>query len=325
MRPPLSPPVALAWTMSDGCRINGRSWNFPVRSPDHGPIPSASLAAHPGLTSRIARPGVLYLHGIQSHGGWYEWSASVLADAGLAVLMPDRRGSGANLVDRGDVASVQRWFDDLGEHAAWMSAHGADCVGVVGVSWGGKLALAWLIESQRSVQFRTLSNLLLIAPGIFPQVGIGLAGRLAVAWSWIADPTRLFELPLTDAALFTENPTGRSFIDADPLKLTHVTGRFLVHSHSLDRRLASLPSASIHSSTTLLLGQRDRIIRNDATQRWLSRVCSTPAEVHVLPAGHHTLEFGFDVSEFESYLREWARTLLAFQTPIHRNLPLPSV
>ena len=44
---------------------------------------------------------IVYLHGIQSHGGWYEGSCAHLAAAGFPVYFLDRRGSGLNEQDRG--------------------------------------------------------------------------------------------------------------------------------------------------------------------------------------------------------------------------------
>ena len=58
------------------------------------------------------RGAVLYFHGIQSHGGWYETSGGRLADAGFNVLMPDRRGSGLNRAQRGHAVSDQQIVED---------------------------------------------------------------------------------------------------------------------------------------------------------------------------------------------------------------------
>ena len=52
-----------------------------------------------------SRAAVLFLHGIQSHAGWYDLSASRLAQAGFTVLQPDRRGSGS-VPEFGWVATV---------------------------------------------------------------------------------------------------------------------------------------------------------------------------------------------------------------------------
>ena len=55
-----------------------------------------------------ARATIVTLHGIQSHGSWYERSCSALGDAGYAVSFLDRRGCGLNQCDRGDAPSTRR-------------------------------------------------------------------------------------------------------------------------------------------------------------------------------------------------------------------------
>jgi acylglycerol lipase len=42
------------------------------------------------------RGRVVFVHGIQSHAGWYEHSCQRLSEAGFAVSFLDRRGSGEN-------------------------------------------------------------------------------------------------------------------------------------------------------------------------------------------------------------------------------------
>ena len=46
---------------------------------------------------------VVYLHGIVSHGGWYVTSCDHLAANGFQVHFLERRGSGLNPDQRGDV------------------------------------------------------------------------------------------------------------------------------------------------------------------------------------------------------------------------------
>ena len=62
---------------------------------------------------RRPRGLVVYLHGIQSHGGWYDASSRRLAEAGLAVYLPDRRGSGLNAADRGHAESWEQLAADV--------------------------------------------------------------------------------------------------------------------------------------------------------------------------------------------------------------------
>ena len=106
------------------------------------------------------RGAVVYLHGIQSHGLWFERSAERLADAGFAVLLPDRRGSGRNSDDRGHTPSARRLVHDVGECCDELHVRtGLDRFHIVGVSWGGKLALAFHNQAADRV-----AHLTLIAP-----------------------------------------------------------------------------------------------------------------------------------------------------------------
>jgi acylglycerol lipase len=281
MRPPRNVPQLRSWTLSDGYTLHARVW------------PSAATPA---------REVIFYLHGIQSHGGWFEWSAAQLADHGRAVVLPDRRGSGLNEVDRGDSPGVSRWLDDLDELSeAALSEFAAPRCAVVGVSWGGKPAVAWALRRPERV-----GRLLLIAPGFFPLVDVGLAARLRVAWALLTDPRRRFPIPLDDPALFTDNPAGQEFIRRDPRKLTEATARFLYYSTQLDRLLARTRPGTLRASTTLFLAGRERIIRNEPTAAWLTRICAAPPTVRTFPAAAHTLEFEPDGPEFPRALSTWA-------------------
>ncbi len=285
MRPPLCPPELLTTTLSDDYPIHVRHW------------PAADAAAE---------SAVLYLHGIQSHGGWFERSASLLAHAsGLGVFLPDRRGSGVNPEPRGDVVSGERWLADLDELAACLAEqHGIRRLAVVGVSWGGKLAVAWALRQPGRV-----ASLLLITPGVFPAVGLSLPQTLRLVASLAGGGTLRVPIPLSDPALFTDYPEGQRFIRDDPRKLTEATARFLLHSRLLDRRLQRLPGGVLEPPTTLLLAGRDRIIDSPATERWLRRICRAAPAVEIFGSEEHTLEFSADPSRFEQTLGAWAEGL----------------
>ena len=49
-----------------------------------------------------SRARIVCVHGIQSHGGWYQGSCERLAQVGFEVYFLDRRGSGLNEIDRGE-------------------------------------------------------------------------------------------------------------------------------------------------------------------------------------------------------------------------------
>ena len=73
-------------------------------------------------TEREPRARLLVLHGVQSHAGWYENLGKVLSGLGFETYFPDRRGSGANQVDRGHTPSCKRLVDDVVEQLEALRA-----------------------------------------------------------------------------------------------------------------------------------------------------------------------------------------------------------
>ncbi|MBL8879361.1 MAG: alpha/beta fold hydrolase [Phycisphaerales bacterium] len=277
MHKPITAPQIVTLPVSDGYEIKARLW-------------------------RGTRPrAVVYLHGIQSHGGWYERSGSLLARDGASVLMPDRRGSGLNETARGDTPGLDRWLEDLTEHVAWLRREsGAARIDLVAVSWGGKPATIWAARNAHLV-----SRMLLIAPGIFPRVTISLISKARIGLALLGDPQRRYPIPLNDARLFTENPVAQGWVDADPLKLTDATARFFYHSARLDVALSRVADESVMARVDLALAGRDKIIRNDATVAWISRISRGDFGIREFAEASHTLEFESQPDEFESFLVKW--------------------
>jgi len=230
---------------------------------------------------------VVYLHGIQSHPGWFAGSASALAARGHRVLQVTRRGSGNNRTDRGHARSAGQLLDDVAA-ACRFAARDAPAPGVhlVGVSWGGKLAACYAAERCDV----PLASLTLIAPGLAPKVSIRPGTKLAVAMSLACCPRRTFEIPLADVELFTDSEPMREYLRRDRCRLLRATGRFLYVSRRLDQLLRRSPPGGLKMPVTLILAERDRIIDNAATRRLTERLAGERLEVKTLP-GAHTLEF----------------------------------
>lgn len=275
---PLSAPQIESWTLADGYSAHVRCW-----------VPA------------VPRGAIVYLHGIQSHGGWYEWSGSVLAECGWVVVMPDRRGSGLNQAARGHVDQWRRWVEDVDTITRRARERfGAWRLGLVGVSWGGKLAAAAVCCGL------PFERLLLVAPGLHARVQVPAGERLRVAWSLVtARGHRLHPIPLRDPALFTDSAAGRRFIEQDALKLTHVSARFMRESLRMDAWLARRAPVRGPVSAALLLAGADRIIDNARTAAWMRRAFAS-AQIEPMAGAAHTIEFEPDTSAFAHFLRRWA-------------------
>ena len=244
---------------------------------------------------------VLYLHGIQSHPGWFFDSAAMLARGGHDVFQVTRRGSGANQVDRGHARSTGQLLRDM--HAAVqfvLEQTGSPRLSLAGVSWGGKLAAAYCASSENAGQ---IASLTLVAPGIVSRVDVSPAIKLKIAACLLARPKAKFPIPLDEPELFTDNPPMQEFLRTDPLALHRATARFMYVSRRLDRLIARAREGSLEMPVTLILSRDDKIIDSDAVRSVIMRLTNDRAHVVSLD-GKHTLEFQQDPSGFHHAMIE---------------------
>jgi len=230
----------------------------------------------------------LYLHGIESHAGWFRDAAERLQQAGHFVYCLDRRGSGFNRENRdhpsGHLPAGVDLLDDL---HAWVQhlriLHETRPFFLTGLSWGGKYALAYDL-----VHPGTIDGLVLITPGIKPKIGLGVREKLAVLRDLLVSPERQHRIPL-EPEMFTRTPRQVDFIRNDPLRLHTVSARFLWQSHRLDR-LVARTQGNFLAPVLLFLAGKDRIIDNHATRRFFAR--RSPGEVTIIeyPDQTHSIQ-----------------------------------
>jgi alpha-beta hydrolase superfamily lysophospholipase len=267
-----SPSIEL-FTASDGYRLHWRKY----------------------LPSGTPRAQVLGIHGIQSHGGWYEASCRHLAEAGYQVAFLDRRGSGLNQEGRGDCPSFHRLLLDLVE----LTRSLPDRPFLYAISWGGKLAFALELFHPGLIR-----GMILAAPGMKPKVAPPFLTRARIGLARLFSPGALFPIPLDDPALFTANPARQQYIRDDPLALRQATSRFLVESVRLDWALRRAAQA-VRCPVLLLLAGEDRIIDNAATRAYVSSTSSPDKVTLEFPGMHHTLEFEPGPAPFFEALTRW--------------------
>lgn len=279
-----SPPKISTWNASDGYPIHVASW--------------------PTIGSPKAR--VVVLHGVQSHGGWYHNLGRMLAAAGYEASFPDRRGSGANRIDRGHTPSMGRLLDDVAEFIASLkSAAPTLPIAVAGISWGGKLAV---ITAGRRPDL--VDALALICPGLHPRVDVSRLDRFRIALAYFIEPKKTFPIPLSDPALFTASHAGQEFIANDPLGLRAATASLLAASSFIDRAVRRIPP-KVHQPSLLMLAGKDRIVDNAKTLAYFETLASKRREVINDPNGHHTFEFDRDPSQYARDLIAWLGRALA--------------
>jgi alpha-beta hydrolase superfamily lysophospholipase len=253
--------------------------------------------------TEAAKARVICIHGIQSHGGWYEHSCQRLCESGYSVCFLDRRGAGLNQEGRGDAPSFRRLLDDLAEFIHAEKGSGVVFRSppvdgglkktpdpftpffLIAISWGGKLAVA--------LQRRhpgLIDGLALLCPGFFPKIRPSFGERFGIILARLYCPGKLFAVPLDDPGLFTGNPRRQEFIREDPLSLRQATARLLVESVRLDGYVR-LAAACVKIPVLCLLAEKDRIVNNTRTRQFVERLASPDRKIIEYPGAHHTLEF----------------------------------
>ena len=248
------------------------------------------VRAHP------ERRALLYLHGIESHGGWFLDAAQGLAARGCTTYLVDRRGSGLNRgTEEGDAASADVLLEDLRRfrrHAALES------LVLVGLSWGGKLAVAAALDQPEGVR-----ALVLVTPGLVPRVDFTVPQKVGIALSLATGGRARFHVPI-EPEMFTRTPRILDSIVRDPLRLERVTARFLFASLQLDRKISARVDA-LQVPVLLLLAGHDRIVDNEGTRELLERLPAGNLRVRLYEQATHSIQF----EETERLVRDVDRFL----------------
>jgi alpha-beta hydrolase superfamily lysophospholipase len=279
---PAPPPKIDFYRAADGRQLAVRVW--------HATIPPQGR--------------VVFLHGITSHGGWYNRSCQHLAAAGFDVHFLDRRGSGLNIDQPGDVDRWQTWLDDVRTYLE--RDRDAQPTVLCGISWGGKLAAA--VARRDPALIRGLG---LVCPGLYSPHEPGFIKRMILA---CPAPSRLQQrrvpIPLRSPTLYTESPEWQEFIARDPLALREVTFRFAREDRALTR-FARQAAPFLKMPLLLVLVGRDRIVNNRRTRAFFFRTTTAQRTLLEYPNAAHTLEFEPDPRPYFQDLADWIGATLS--------------
>jgi alpha-beta hydrolase superfamily lysophospholipase len=238
-------------------------------------------------TAPIATTAIVYLHGLEDHGGWFAGAANRLQARGYDVYLLDRRGSGINRENRGfqsgDIDAYPTWIDDIQAFLQPL-AERYPRVFLVGHSWGGKLAFAYGLARPGGID-----GVVLIAPGLREKVGLGMVGRWS-AWRGADDhPQPVLAMPI-QPAMRTTTPAFLDYIERDPLRLDRATARFFDESGRLDEFIDAHLSESRKPILLLLAGQ-DQIVDNEGVLTALRQGDPTLLETRIYEDQPHALPF----------------------------------
>jgi len=204
----------------------------------------------------------------------------------MAVLQVDRRGSGANLQERGHAESADQLItDSAAARNELLRRSGCPDYHLVGVSWGGKLVVA--VRVADGARLRSLS---LVTPGLFPKIGVSKGEMARIGFAMLYQTRKLFDIPLNDADLFTDVPRWQHFFRTDEPTLRQCTAGFYLASRRMDKTVAQLsacPPLPIH----LMLAGDECIVDNEKTAAFIRELGWPACRITTFENARHCLEF----------------------------------
>jgi len=243
-----------------------------------------SLALHTYL-AQDEKCVILFVGGVESHGGWYEKSLSYLSSRGVSAYFLDRRGSGLSEGARGDAPSRAQLLRDLRDTTQWISNHHPKRPLILGsISWGAK----WVLEYWAKTSRNPYGKLVLITPGLYRQVDVSLIQKIKALSLGLINPESKIPIPI-QTEMFTNNPEGLTFLNQDEKRLHWVTARFARLNFYLELSLKSMVGI-FPQPLYLFQAGKEKIVHNERNKEFLTNHFFNMT-AYEYPQSFHTLEF----------------------------------
>ena len=225
-------------------------------------------------------PCAIYLHGLESHMGWFLNLAEFLNSKDINVYAFDRRGSGINKDSSRSfssryISSDLKIFIDLVK-----KDHPKSRIFLIGLCLGGKIAVDFFSYHQDC-----LAGLILISPSLKSKLKFSLPDKLSILFR----PNRMLKVPIKDA-MFTSNERYLKFIKSDSLRLRYIPAQHLLEIAKMGRHLKKA-SGNIRLPVLLMLAGIDEVIDTDGVRRWYEKLPSSDKTLKFYKGYHHLLTF----------------------------------
>ena len=179
--------------------------------------------------------------------------------------------------------SYETLFDDIRAFIQPLQKR-YDSVFLVGLSWGGKLALGYVLAYPEGIR-----GLVLITPGIRALVDVSLFTKLEILLLSGTQPLKPIDSPIKPE-MFTTTPRYLEFIRKDPLRLKVATARLYYESYLLEKHIDRFISSQ-RLPIQLFLAGRDRIIDNNGVRRVLELGSQDSLDILTYEDQTHSIQF----------------------------------
>jgi acylglycerol lipase len=242
---------------------------------------------------------IVYLHGIESNSAWFAPLASRLNEDGFILYGIDRRGSGLNKEDRGDILDYNMFLDDIEDALKFVKEQNANKkIYVMGICWGGLLAVNYIVKKKIMPD-----GLILLSPSIYRKVDLNFFVKSLARIYSLFCPRSHFKIPIKDR-MFTSNRRCLDIITKDTTRLKTLSLRFFREILRMERESSPI-NHKISLPVAVLLAGIDEIVDNKRVKEWFEKVESDDKAMKIFNDMHHVLPFEENIDPLISFITDW--------------------
>jgi alpha-beta hydrolase superfamily lysophospholipase len=246
---------------------------------------------------------LIMLHGLQSHSGWFDQSASFIASLGMPVYAMDRYGSGMSRTPKGCHRSLEESVKDIDSVVRYvMDKHKKNNVHLLGHCYGAMPAVAYACMNNNKIK-----SLVLPTPAIFTKSDVTPTEKLKILWSKISGMDLMIPIPL-EAEMMSDLDEYVTFVKNDTLSLHDASGRFFFEIARM-RKFIIKGCGSITAPVFMAFAGKDPICQNDKNKRFFDSLGSDKKVLKIYNDARHILEFSREKDNFFKDLTNWFESL----------------
>ncbi|HNT35721.1 MAG TPA: alpha/beta fold hydrolase [bacterium] len=232
------------------------------------------------------KSAIVFVHGIQSHSGWFDEACCFLSERGHTCYGFDRRGAGISEQPRGYIDSYRTWIEELTTVLQFAESE-SEGRPVHLLSWcfGAKVALGYLLSTREN----SLASAIFLCPGIKTKTQLRWRQMLRVLVGSKSPDATPMETPISDE-MFTDVPEYLEFIHNDPHSLRKATPALYFQIFLLDRFLRK-SSNKITLPLLFMLAGQDQIADNEYAVKFYAEACSQVKRLISYANVRHSLFF----------------------------------
>jgi acylglycerol lipase len=239
-------------------------------------------------------PCAVYLHGLESHMGWFFNLAEYLNSSGINVYAFDRRGSGLNRDSCKNFCSSYILSDLKAFLDIVKEEHPDSKVFLIGLCLGGKIAVSFIYSYPDHI-----NGLILISPSLKTKLRFSPISILSILFR----PNSLLKIPIEDK-MFTSNEKYLKHVKKDAMRLHYIPAHHLLEVAKMDRFVKGA-RRTMHIPVLMMLAGHDDVIDTKSVKRWYEKLPSEDKTIKVYKDFHHILTFEEDANIVLECAAEW--------------------